>query len=99
MQHLSEASKVGWSQAEIKAIKIGDQTAVAPKTAVLLRFVDECVYRVKVSDATFSDTMKYFSEQEIAEATLLIGHYMMTARFLENLEIDLDTVSTSWDHM
>jgi len=29
----------------------------------------------------------------------LIGHYMMTARFLETLEIDLDEQATSWDKL
>ena len=27
----------------------------------------------------------------------MIGHYMMTARFLETLEVDLDECATSWD--
>ena len=29
-----------------------------------------------------------------SEVTLLIGHYMMTARFLETLDIDLDEEAT-----
>lgn len=39
----------------------------------------------------------YYDETQIAELTLLIGHYMMTARFLETLEVDLDESATSWD--
>jgi hypothetical protein len=35
----------------------------------------------------------------MAELTLLIGHYMMTARFLETLEVPLDDAATSWDKM
>jgi hypothetical protein len=38
-------------------------------------------------------------EQEVAETTLLIGHYMMTARFLETLEIDMDREPTPWTGM
>ena len=30
----------------------------------------------------------------MAELTLLIGHYMMTARFLETLEVPLDDEAT-----
>jgi len=52
-----------------------------------------------VSTDTFEETKKYLSESEIAELTLLIGHYMMTARFLETLEIDLDDAPTSWDNV
>jgi alkylhydroperoxidase family enzyme len=58
--------------------------------------VDECVYRVKVANTTFADVKQFMSEQEIVEITLLIGHYMMTARFLETLEIDLDKEPTPW---
>jgi hypothetical protein len=34
----------------------------------------------------------------MAELTLLID-YMMTARFLETLEVPLDDAATSWDKM
>jgi hypothetical protein len=51
---------------------------------------------VKVSDGTFSELRAYFSETQTAELTLLIGHYMMTARFLETLDVDLDEQATSW---
>ncbi len=56
----------------------------------------KCVYRVRVSDATFAALRLFFTEEEIAEATLLIGHYMMTARFLETLGVELDSEPTPW---
>lgn len=40
---------------------------------------------------------QYYDDTQIAELTLLIGHYMMTARFLETLEVDLDESATPWD--
>jgi len=65
--------------------------------STVLKFVNECVEDIKVSTKTFEATKKYLNEGEIAELILLIGHYMMTARFLETLEIDLDDIPTSWD--
>jgi hypothetical protein len=52
---------------------------------------------IKVGGQTFADVCAFFSQTQMAELTLLIGHYMMTARFLETLEVPLDDAATSWD--
>ncbi len=96
MQHLPIARASGWSDDGIAAIEDGNQQLLDVREAALLRFVDECVYRVRVSDATFAALRLFFTEEEIAEATLLIGHYMMTARFLETLGVELDSEPTPW---
>ena len=51
---------------------------------------------IKVGAQTFAAVRAFFSETQMAELTLLIGHYMMTARFLETLEVPLDDAATSW---
>ena len=58
--------------------------------SAILSFVDECVNQVKVSASTFRHVAEFYDDTQLAELTLLIGHYMMTARFLETLEIDPD---------
>jgi alkylhydroperoxidase family enzyme len=90
MQHLPPARQAGWSDADIAAIESGKGDGLDAASAVLLRFVDECVGNVRVSDATFAELARHLPEAEIAEATLLVGFYMMTARFLETLDVDLD---------
>jgi alkylhydroperoxidase family enzyme len=65
----------------------------------ILRFVDECVRDIKVGTQTFAAVRAFFSETQMAELTLLIGHYMMTARFLETLDVPLDDAATSWDNI
>ena len=65
----------------------------------VLAFVNECVTQVKASENTWKTLKNYLDEEETAELIILIGHYMMTARFLENLEIDLDDEPTSWDNI
>ncbi|CAN7670708.1 carboxymuconolactone decarboxylase family protein [Caballeronia sp. LjRoot34] len=96
MQHLPIAHTVGWTDGEIASIESGDQVALGERDGTILRFVDECVYKVRVSDNTLLAARRFMTEQEVAEMTLLIGHYMMTARFLETLGVDLDDQATSW---
>ncbi len=99
MQHLPIARRVGWNDDQIAAIESGDQISLGPRYGTILRFVDECVNRVRVSDPVFKALRQFLSEQEIAEITLLIGHYMMTARFLETLDVPLDERATDWTHL
>lgn len=96
MQHLPAADLAGLSDGEIDAITRSDLTRLEPRLAVAVRFVDECVTRVKVSDPTFEDARQVFSPSEIVEMTLLTGFYMMTARFLATLAIDLDSEPADW---
>jgi len=96
MQHLPAAELAGLSGEGVDAITRGDLARLEPRLAVAVRFVDECVTRVKVSDATFVDAKAVFSAQEIVEMTLLTGFYMMIARFLATLAIDLDAAPVDW---
>jgi alkylhydroperoxidase family enzyme len=85
MQHLPAAALAGLSKEEVDAIT---RARLDARLLVAVRFVDECVTRVKVSDATFADAKEVFSLAEIVEMTLLTGFYMMVARFLATLAID-----------
>jgi alkylhydroperoxidase family enzyme len=90
MQHLAPARQAGWTDADIQAIEKGPAYALDDTTRALLAFVDECVRDVRVSTQTFERSQKYFSEGALADAALLTGFYMMTARFLETLGVPLD---------
>lgn len=94
MQHLPLARAAGWTDAEIEQIESGQGPDA--RSQAILDFVDECVRSVKVGDEAFAGVRAFFSDTQIAELTLLIGHYMMTARFLETLEVPLDASPTSW---
>ena len=99
MQHRDLALQQGWSEEDIAAIAANNLGYFERRMRTILNYVNECVERVKVSTAAFTAAREYLSENEIAELTLLIGYYMLTARFLESLEIDLDEKPTSWDHV
>ncbi len=90
MQHLPMARKAGWSDQDITSIEMGEADRLDPADGALLRFVDECLRDVRVSDPTFAEARKFLTDEEIAEATLLVGYTMMTARYLETLRVELD---------
>jgi alkylhydroperoxidase family enzyme len=90
MQHLPPARQAGWSDADIRAIEGEAGGALDDAARALLAFVDECVRDVRVSTRTFDRSRTYFPEGALADAALLTGFYMMTARFLETLGVPLD---------
>lgn len=96
MQHLGIARSVGLSDAEIAAVDSGRFDELAPNERAILSFVDELVASPKAT-VTFDAALRALGEQGLATVILLVGHYMLTARLLETLEIDLDAGPTSWD--
>lgn len=98
MQHLGEAQKAGWSADEIAAIEAignGASPLLGGFNAVLA-FVDECVAAPRVTDATFARLSAHWPAGDIATLILLVGHYMMVARLLATLDIELDPAPTDW---
>lgn len=98
MQHVDIAKSVGVGNDEFAAIESGDFGALAEAEQSVLRFVDEMVMKPKASTVSFDDAVAAIGQQGAAIVALLTGHYLMTARFLETLEIDLDPAPTSWDN-
>jgi alkylhydroperoxidase family enzyme len=89
-QHLPSARKAGLTEEEIAAAHSGDPGALSPDLAMAMRFTDECVVNVEVGEETFREARALFAPQDVAELTLLIGFYAMTARFLRTLAVDID---------
>lgn len=90
-QHVPIALGVGVKQPQIDCIGRGNyEQAFDAAERALLAFGREVIENVRVSDPTFAAIGKHFSEQEIVEAILVIGFYMMMARLTEATETDLD---------
>ncbi len=96
MQHSGQAEKAGWSSADIAAIEAGALEGLPGDTAAVLRFVGECVADPRVSDPTFTAVRALLSDRDIATLILLVGHYMMVARFTATLDIALDDNPDGW---
>jgi alkylhydroperoxidase family enzyme len=86
LQHAGQASKVGWSQID----------RLPHEVAAILEFVDEAVHSGDVGDERFLRVREILSPADIATLILLIGHYMMIARFTAILRIDLDEKPDLW---
>lgn len=91
-QHVPIALGVGVTQAQIDAVECGnyDDAALDAAERALLGFGREVVEKVRVGDAVFAAARKHFSDQEIVEAIVALGFYMMMARLTEATETDLD---------
>ena len=89
-QHVPIAKACGATDAEITAAAKGDFAGLDPRTALALRFTDACLREVRVPDALFEEARGAFTPQEIVELVFTIGHYMMTARLIETLGVDLE---------
>lgn len=90
-QHAQEVKKTGWSDEDVAAIVNGEWRALPPHAAALLGFVDQAVAAGTVDDTTFTQVQAFLAAREIATVLLLIGHYMMVARFTAILQIEVDT--------
>ena len=89
-QHVAIARECGLDDGEISAIEGGAAERLEPLERDLVRFTDECVRDVRVSDPTFEALRRRLSDEEICELLLAVGFYMMVARFLETLDVDLE---------
>jgi len=56
----------------------------------LLQFTEEVVIDGKASETAFAALAEHYSPEELIETTLLIGFYMMTSRFLQTFDMDID---------
>jgi alkylhydroperoxidase family enzyme len=89
-QHVPIAKACGATDGEIAAAEGGDLDALEGEANLVVRFTDECVRDVRVSDGTFEEARASFSPQEIVELVSAIGYYMLIARLLETFEVDLE---------
>lgn len=91
-QHVPIALGVGVTQAQIDALERGsfDNEAFNEAERALLAFGREVVENVRVADPVFAAMRSHYADQEIVEAIIAIGFYMMMARLTEATETDLD---------
>ncbi|WP_375783905.1 carboxymuconolactone decarboxylase family protein [Bradyrhizobium sp. Pha-3] len=91
-QHVPIALGVGVTQAQIDAVERGnyDDAALNAAERALLGFGREVVEKVRVGEAAFAGVREHFGDQEIVEAIVTLGFYMMMARLTEATETDLD---------
>lgn len=95
MQHLDEARRQGWSEADLAGIEAGHPP---PEVAGLMGFVDACVRTGDVPNEAFVAVLSDLGPRGVATVLLLVGHYMMVARFTAVLRVELDVQPDAWTH-
>ena len=90
-QHVPIGLDAGLSQDQIDNInKWKDSSLFNDKERAVLRYTDEIVNNIRVTDETFSQIKNFFNDQEIVELTIAIGYYGMVSRLLEALQVELE---------
>jgi alkylhydroperoxidase family enzyme len=91
-QHVPIALGVGVTQPQIDAVEQEryQDDAFDEAQRALLSFGREVVENVRVTAPVFAELRKHYADQEVVEAIVAIGFYMMMARLTEATETDLD---------
>jgi len=92
VQHVPIARAVGVTDAQISALEHGDPVAASfgPLEHAVLRFTREVVRDARASDEAFVAVREALSPREIVELLMVIGQYMMLARVMATVEMELD---------
>jgi 4-carboxymuconolactone decarboxylase len=92
VQHVPIARAVGVTDAQIAALEHGDPVAASfgPLEYAVLRFTREVVRDARASDEAFVAVREALSPREIVELLMVIGQYMMLARVMATVEMELD---------
>ncbi|OBA75746.1 carboxymuconolactone decarboxylase [Mycolicibacterium mucogenicum] len=85
--HVPEARAAGVSEPMIDSVVSGATEFGDRCVDVLLAFVDDLLAQIKGGGANPEPMREFFSDNEIAEVALLVGHYVMTAMFIKTLGI------------
>jgi 4-carboxymuconolactone decarboxylase len=94
--HEDAARQLGVSEAQIAATAQGSGAGCwSEAEAAALGYAEEVLAQVKASAARWEAVERCFDAQQRVELTLLVGYYMMVARFLENLEVALEPEGTA----
>jgi alkylhydroperoxidase family enzyme len=81
----------GLSREEIDRVPAGPAAeGWSELEAALLRAADELHADVRVSDDTWAALARSYSEVQLIEAVMLVGHYRMVAGALESFGVELD---------
>jgi 4-carboxymuconolactone decarboxylase len=93
-QHRQICKLAGMTNEKIKALDVGSSSPLFSEIEkIVLRFTEETVLEHKVSDKTFADAGKHFSNELLVELAIAAGCYMMVSTFLNTFDVDIEDQS------
>jgi 4-carboxymuconolactone decarboxylase len=87
-QHEAIARQLGATEAQVAGARTG--TGLSGVDELVVRFTEEVVRDVGVSDPTWALAAARFSPRELVELTMTIGQYMAVARIIATMRVDPD---------
>ena len=92
VQHVPIAKAVGVTDEQVAALEAGDLEAGCwgESDRLMLAFTGEVVRGIRPDDELFSRLAAHLQPREIVELLLTIGEYMMLARVMVALDLELD---------
>jgi 4-carboxymuconolactone decarboxylase len=93
VQHVAIGLAVGLTEDQMAAVRRGaidSDASLSDTDRAVLRFAAEVIDGPRVSDETFAAVSRSLSPREIVELLLTIGNYLMLARVMTTLELELD---------
>lgn len=93
VQHAAVGQHVGLSAEQVGAVKDGridDPVLFDELQRAVLQFTREVVAGPEVSDETFAAVNDRVTPREVVELLLTIGNYLMIARLMTTLRLDVD---------
>jgi alkylhydroperoxidase family enzyme len=91
-QHVEIGLRAGLTDAEIVAVARGPEGWATDRDAAALDACEELCRDKRVSAATWARLQARFSNEQLVELTLLVGHYEMLAGFLNSAGLGLEPV-------
>ncbi len=92
VQHETIARAVGASDGQIEAVRAGELSSAGlePNAQALLNFIVQVVDTERADDEVFAAVREHFPPRQIVEAMLAAGEYLMLARVMTHLDVELD---------
>jgi alkylhydroperoxidase family enzyme len=91
-QNVVVARSVGVADRQIAALDRGDTNAdcFSGEQKVAFAFTDEVIDLIEVTDQTYDDAARYFSDRAITEILYVVGTYMFICRVIRTGHVPLD---------
>jgi AhpD family alkylhydroperoxidase len=97
VQHKPEALRTGTTQELLADLENPErQDFDDPALTALVKYVDSLVKNIGADMDTRDELRKCYSDNEVAEITLLAGTYVLCAAFLKSLQVPLDDGPVDW---
>jgi alkylhydroperoxidase family enzyme len=94
-QHVGLGREAGVTTDELRALARGDGTPLTEREQAVVRYA-EAVAAGSVTGPLFAAAAEVTDTETIVGLTLLAGHYLLTARFLDALAVPTEAAFAGW---